>query len=77
MAENGHKIIYLIVEKGIGPSKQTYWRPAGVAYPCRDGSLNIKLDIHPLLIFNCRDPKSNGERDESQPTEEDDFGKHL
>lgn len=63
MAEN-HKIVYLIVETGSGVSKQTFWRQAGVAYPCRDGSFNLKLDIHPTLIFNIRDPKSNGEKDE-------------
>jgi hypothetical protein len=71
MAENGHKVVYLIVEKGIGPSKQTYWRPAGVAYPCRDGSFNLKLDIHPGLIFNIRDPKSNGEAEEVQIVEDE------
>ncbi len=72
-----YKVVYLIVERGMPPNKQTYWRPAGMAYECRDGSLNLKLDIHPGLTFNIREPKSNGERDESQPTEEDDFGKHL
>ena len=72
-----YKVVYLIIERGMLPNKQTFWRPAGMAYECRDGSLNLKLDIHPGLTFNCRDPKSNGEREESEPTEEDDFGKHL
>lgn len=62
MAER--KIVYLIIERGIEPNKQTFWRNAGVAYECRDGSLNVKLDIHPGLTFNVRDPKSNGEREE-------------
>ncbi len=62
-----YKIVYLIVERGIAPNKQTFWRPAGVAYLCRDASMNVKLDIHPGLVFNVRDPKSNGERDEVEP----------
>lgn len=65
MANNeGFKIAYLLVEKGKGRNARTYWRNAGVAYPCRDGSLNLKLDIHPGLTFNIRDPKSNGEVEE-------------
>ncbi len=64
MAENGHLIAYLIVEKGTNGNKKTYWRPLGAAYPCRDGSLNLKLDIHPGLTFNLRPPKSNGEQEE-------------
>ncbi len=64
MTEQGFKIVYLLVEKGHGANKRTYWRNAGVAYPCRDGSLNLKLDIHPGITFNIRDPKSNGETEE-------------
>ncbi|HMO81181.1 MAG TPA: hypothetical protein PKA76_15310 [Pirellulaceae bacterium] len=60
-----YKIVYLIVERGVEPNRQTFWRTAGVAYLCRDGSLNLKLDFHPGLIFNIRDPKSNGEREEA------------
>ncbi len=56
-----YKIVYLIVERGIEPNRQTFWRTAGVAYVCRDGSLNLKLDIHPGLTFNIREPKSGGE----------------
>ena len=59
-----HKIVYLIIERGIEPNRQTFWRSAGVAFICRDGSINLKLDIHPGLTFNIRDPKSNGEREE-------------
>jgi hypothetical protein len=70
MAEHGHKIVYLLVERGANSHKKTYWRPLGAAYSCRDGSLNLKLDIHPGLTFNIRDPKSNGEREEIQPLEE-------
>jgi hypothetical protein len=62
MAE--HKIVYLIIQRDGGESKQTFWRMAGYAYPCRDGSLNLKLDFHPGLVFNVRNPKSNGERKE-------------
>lgn len=61
-----YKIAYLIVERGIEPNRQTFWRPAGAAYVCRDGSLNLKLDIHPGLTFNIRNPKSNGERVEAE-----------
>ena len=61
----GYKIVYLLVEKGNGNNRRTYWRNAGVAYPCRDGSFNLKLDIHPSLTFNIRDPKSNGENAET------------
>jgi hypothetical protein len=59
-----HKIVYLIIERGIEPNRQVFWRSAGVAFICRDGSINVKLDIHPGLTFNVRDPKSNGERAE-------------
>jgi hypothetical protein len=70
MTEQGHKIVYLIVERGTNGNRKTYWRALGVAYPCRDGSLNLKLDIHPGLTFNIRDPKSIGEREETQVPEE-------
>lgn len=60
------KVVYLIVERGLGSNQQTFWRVAGYAYVCRDGSLNLKLDIHPNLKFNIRDPKSNGERDDAE-----------
>jgi len=56
-----YKVVYLIVERGIEPNRQTFWRVAGAAYVCRDGSLNLKLDIHPGLTFNIREPKTNGE----------------
>ena len=57
-----YKVVYLIVERGVEPNRQTFWRVAGAAYVCRDGSLNLKLDMHPGLTFNIREPKSNGER---------------
>jgi hypothetical protein len=52
------KIVYLIIERGLEPNRQTLWRSAGIAFVCRDGSLNLKLDVHPGLTFNIRDPKS-------------------
>lgn len=58
------KIVYLIIERGQNGSRQTLWRSAGVAFRCRDGSMNLKLDIHPGLTFNIRNPKSVGEREE-------------
>jgi hypothetical protein len=60
------KIVYLIVERGFEPNRQTFWRTAGSAFVCRDGSLNVRLDIHPGLTFNIREPKSNGERLEAE-----------
>jgi hypothetical protein len=72
------KIVYLIVERGFEPNRQTFWRTAGSAFVCRDGSLNVRLDIHPGLTFNIREPKSNGERFEAEngvekPHEEEQF----
>lgn len=72
MAEYGHKIVYLLVERGANGNRKTYWRPLGADYPCRDGSLNLKLDIHPGLTFNIRDPKSAGEREETQTVNQND-----
>lgn len=60
-----YKVVYLIVERGLEPHKQTFWRVAGSAFVCRDGSLNLRLDIHPGLRFNIRDPKSDGEMREA------------
>jgi hypothetical protein len=57
-----HKVVYLIIERGSDHNKQTLWRVAGNAFVCRDGSLNLKLDMHPGLTFNIREPKSFGER---------------
>src|SRR4028118_929621 len=62
MNANGRKIVYLNVEQG--GDRKPLWKSAGVAYPNRDGSFNVKLDIHPGLTFNIRDPKSLGEREE-------------
>ena len=56
-----YKVVYLIVERGFGSTKQKFWRMAGSAFICRDGSMNLKLDIHPGLTFNIRDAKSNGD----------------
>lgn len=69
-----YKIVYLIVERGIEPNRQVFWRPAGNAFVCRDGSLNLKLDMYPGLNFNIRDPKSNGGRELIHDSEEADKG---
>lgn len=58
------KIVYLLVPRGDGEEKRTDWKPAGVAFVCRDGSLNLKLDLFPNLTFNVRDAKSNAEAGE-------------
>ena len=50
----------------VASKMSSFWRSAGNAFICRDGSLNLKLDIHPGLTFNIRDPKSNGEREEAE-----------
>ena len=59
-----YKIVYLIVERG-DIDHSSYWRVAGSAFVCRDGSLNLKLDLLPGLRFNIRDPKSNAEREDA------------
>ena len=66
---SNHKIVYLIVQKGAGDNQQTRWKEAGVAYECRDGSLNLKLDMFPTLTFNIRNPKSNGELNDAVKTD--------
>jgi hypothetical protein len=61
-----YKIVYLIVERGVEPNRQVFWRPAGNAFVCRDGSLNLKLDMYPSLNFNIRDPKPTGGREDAE-----------
>ncbi len=56
-----YKVVYLIVERGLPPNQQTFWRVAGSAFVCKDGSLNLRLDMHPGLRFNIREPKTNDE----------------
>ena len=64
------RIVYLIVDRG-DPEEPNFWRVAGTAFVCRDGSLNLKLDMFPGLRFNIREPKSNGERaDAGEPVPE-------
>lgn len=58
------RVVYLIVERG-DPGQPNLWRVAGSAFVCRDGSLNLKLDMFPGLRFNIREPKSNGERSDA------------
>lgn len=60
-----YRVVYLIVERR-DPEQPAFWRMAGSAFVCRDGSLNMRLDLFPGLCFNIREPKSNGERDESK-----------
>ena len=38
------KICYAVVKRG----DRTYWNRIGVAFPNRDGSLNVKLDAVPV-----------------------------
>lgn len=72
------RIVYLIVERGFEPNRQRFWRTTGSAFVCRDGSLNVRLDINPGLTFNIRESKSNGGRFEAEngiekPREEEQF----
>ena len=64
-----HQVVYLIVESGQNGNKRVNWRVAGSAYECRDGSFNMKLDMHPGLTFNIRYPKSNGERQDAEKSD--------
>ena len=64
------KVVYLIVNRK-DPDKPPFWRVAGSAFVCRDGSLNLKLDLFPDLHFNIRQPKSNGEREEAREAPSD------
>jgi hypothetical protein len=57
-----YKVVYLIIERQ-NPELAPIWRVAGIAFVCRDGSLNLRLDIHPGLKFNIRDPKFNEPED--------------
>jgi hypothetical protein len=68
MNDNGRKIVYLIVEQG--GDRKPLWKSAGVAYVNRDGSINVKLDIHPGLTFNIREPKSIAEQAEADVNDE-------
>ncbi len=63
---SNHQVVYLIVESGQNGTKRVNWRVAGSGYECRDGSFNLKLDVHPGLTFNMRFPKSHGERNDAE-----------
>ena len=45
------KNVYVIVQS----NDKTYWKPCGVAFENRDGSLNMKLDLFPNLTFNIKE----------------------
>ena len=36
-----------------------FWKRCGCAFVCKDGSLNLKLDMFPALRMNIRDKKEN------------------
>jgi hypothetical protein len=72
------KTVYLIVERGLAPNKIKFWRIVGSAFVCRDGSLNMKLDIHPGLTFNIREAKHPDEiRSAVADTWPEANGKHV
>lgn len=58
------KVVYTVVERG----QRSYWRPIGIAFENRDGSLNVKLDALPVngtLQIRDADPKDNEPAEET------------
>ena len=42
---------------------QKYYHNVGVGFPCKDGSVNVKLYTQPGLTLNIKErPQKNGER---------------
>jgi hypothetical protein len=58
------KSVYSVVER----NNKTYWRPLGIGFVNRDGSINLKLDTFPLwnggkeLVIQVRDYEPKEER---------------
>ncbi len=51
--------VYAIEDNG---GDRKYWREVGTAWKCKDGSLNVKLYMLPLLNLNIREPKDGEPR---------------
>ncbi len=63
MAE--YKIVYAVIERGA----RRHWLRIGLAFPNRDGSLNVRLDALPLSgQLQIRNDVSRGESSDEQAT---------
>ena len=47
------KDVFVIQKSG----DKTYWNRCGQAYPNRDGSMNVRLDLFPNVDLQIRDRK--------------------
>ena len=49
-------------------TEQSFWDRIGVAFECKDGSLDLKLNLVPADLgatsINIRDPRPRGEQDD-------------
>lgn len=62
MAE--YKIVYTVIQRG---PRRNHWLRVGIAFPNRDGSLNVRLDALPISgELQIRDPP-RGDAGESPP----------
>ena len=63
-----YKIVYAIIERGA----RRHWLRIGLAFPNRDGSLNVRLDALPLsgqLQIRNDVPRSESRDEDATPSE--------
>ena len=63
-----YKIVYAIIERGA----RRHWLRIGLAFPNRDGSLNVRLDALPLsgqLQIRNDVPRSESSDEDATPSE--------
>jgi len=63
-----YKIVYAIIERGA----RRHWLRIGLAFPNRDGSLNVRLDAMPLsgqLQIRNDVPRSESRDEDATPSE--------
>lgn len=63
-----YKIVYAIIERGA----RRHWLRVGLAFPNRDGSLNVRLDALPLsgqLQIRNDVPRSESRDEDATPSE--------
>ena len=63
-----YKIVYAIIERGA----RRHWLRIGLAFPNRDGSLNVRLDAMPLsgqLQIRNDVPRSEPKDEDATPSE--------
>ena len=54
------KIVYVIDEfTNKDGEKKTNWRPCGIAFDNKDGSLAVKLDLFPQVKLQIREKKED------------------